>query len=256
MVICDQLGLVFIEIPNTGCTAIRETLLEHYEGEAVLHKHATYYEYRRYQAKRYKDFFVFGTVRSPLETICTQYRKLVYDHRERFSRADKRSSWSVTKTHKQMFADVQGGLNFEQFLRKYFRHEYHNFYLTGSKNFDYVIRHEALQQGFDEVMRSVGVGDPVEIPKINQTEGKKNVEDEYAPEVRPHAINIFGPFMKQWGYQFPEQWGVVMPKMSFQYRYRVLEGLAEIAGKRLGLSPNGSPKVVQSLRELVRPLIG
>ena len=29
----------------------------------------------------------------------------------------------------------------------------------------------------------------------------------YTPEIIPRARRIFGPFMMQWGYEFPEAWG-------------------------------------------------
>jgi hypothetical protein len=46
------------------------------------------------------------------------------------------------------------------------------------------------------------------LPQRNATtERKKDFSEYYTPDVVPHARRIFGPYLRQWGYEFPASWG-------------------------------------------------
>jgi len=47
MIVSHRHRYLFIEIPLTGSWAIHRELREHYGGSPILHKHASYPEYRR-----------------------------------------------------------------------------------------------------------------------------------------------------------------------------------------------------------------
>src|SRR5262245_27774439 len=80
MVISHKHRYLFVEIPNTGSTAISAELRRHYDGEPVLHKHATYGEFLRLASRDQRTYFVFGTVRNPLDLAVTEYFKLKTNH--------------------------------------------------------------------------------------------------------------------------------------------------------------------------------
>ncbi|OYP33012.1 sulfotransferase family 2 domain-containing protein [Rhodopirellula sp. MGV] len=256
MVICEDYNLIFVEVPNTGCTAINRVLTQHYGGRSILHKHAVYYELKREFGRKLKGMTVFATVRSPLEVMMTQFQKMTYDHRNRFSEPERRQAWSLTPKHRKMFNDIQSGLTFSDYLQKYFQREYHNFYLLGCQHVDFLLRHESLQEGFEQVMRHVGVASPVTIPHTNKTEGKKTISEAYAPDVRRHVADVFGPFMEKWGYTFPPEWSVARPSLSRRLRFKAIESAAEFASSTLGVSPNGSPRWIQAVRDGIRPITG
>jgi hypothetical protein len=48
------------------------------------------------------------------------------------------------------------------------------------------------------------------LPLRNTTARKdRRFEDWYEVNLRPHAVRVFGPYMRRWGYEFPPDW----PKM-------------------------------------------
>ncbi|MEM6365042.1 MAG: sulfotransferase family 2 domain-containing protein [Planctomycetota bacterium] len=256
MVICDDLKLAFIEIPNTGCTAVRKTLVENYGGRGILHKHAIYYELRRELGSRINDFQVFATVRSPLDTILTQFRKLETQHKERFTEPERRQHWSLTSRHWKMHRDVEDGMSFSDFLTKYFARIYHNYYLVGTQHASQVMRYSSLQDDFRSVLQMAGVTEPVEIAVANQTSGKPKIESAYGPSIRDHVVRVFGPFMHQWGLEFPGSWNVADVPSSSMTRYRYTEKVVDSICRYGGLSPNGSPRWIQRAREVSRRVTG
>ena len=74
---------------------------------------------------------------------------------------------------------------------------------------DYVIRFEALQEGFAEVVKRIGSPEPVEIVEFNITKAreeapkkKKSYKDYYTPEAQAIVVKMFGPVIERFGYQF------------------------------------------------------
>lgn len=74
---------------------------------------------------------------------------------------------------------------------------------------DYVIRFEALQDGFAEVVKRIGAPEPVEIVEFNITKAreeapkkKKSYKDYYTPEAQAIVAKMFGPVIERFGYQF------------------------------------------------------
>ena len=252
MIVSEDLKLLFVEVPNTGCTAIGKVLMEHYGGKPILHKHAIYYEFRRHN-RNWRDYKIAGGVRNPLEVILTQYQKFVNNHAGRFNGDSKRQWWSTTQSHWNKFNDVQGGMSFEDYLVKYHRNEYHNFYLLGNQYFDVVVRNENLQQGFEEMMNIVGVKDVAAVPKFNATQSKSSIEDAYSVVAQEHSRRVFGPFMKKWNYSFPSEWN--MSNSNKSVKFEMVEQTAEFVA-RLGFSPNGSGPMFHRLRSITKRFTG
>lgn len=74
---------------------------------------------------------------------------------------------------------------------------------------DYVIRFEALQEGFLEVQKRLGVAEPVEIMEFNVTAAreeapkkKKRYQDFYVAESQAIVARMFAPVIERFGYQF------------------------------------------------------
>jgi hypothetical protein len=85
LIISHQHRYLFVELPRTGSTAIRHELRELYDGTPILHKHSTYDEFRRQASVAELQYFVFSTVRNPLDDAVSRYFKLKTDHNLRFS---------------------------------------------------------------------------------------------------------------------------------------------------------------------------
>ena len=74
---------------------------------------------------------------------------------------------------------------------------------------DYVIRFEALQEGFLEVQKRVGISPPVEVEEFNVTAAraespkkKRGYSDYYTPESVAIVERMFAPVIAQFGYRF------------------------------------------------------
>lgn len=78
-------------------------------------------------------------------------------------------------------------------------------------NADYVIRFEALQDGFLEVQKRVGISPPVEVEEFNVTAAraespkkKRGYSDYYTPESVAIVERMFAPVIAQFGYRFDQ----------------------------------------------------
>lgn len=209
MIISRKHRYLFIEIPLTGSWAIRHELCKYYDGVPILHKHATYPEFRKIAAAEAADFTVFATVRNPLDTIVSRYFKLRTNHKGAFS--DPRSTAQLLtdySDHKKYKFVKESHASFQQYFRRYYRQPYSNMIDVSSNIYSFVIHYERLQEDFSEVLRSIGLEQVRPIPVVNPTQGRDaDWASYYTADVVEQAKRIAGPFMKKWGYRFPPEWG-------------------------------------------------
>ncbi|MBA3404443.1 MAG: hypothetical protein H0U13_07160, partial [Gemmatimonadaceae bacterium] len=69
MIISDRHRYLFVELPRTGSTAIHRELCAMYDGEPILQKHATYGDFLKIATDDQRRYFVFSTVRNPLDDV-------------------------------------------------------------------------------------------------------------------------------------------------------------------------------------------
>jgi hypothetical protein len=99
-------------------------------------------------------------------------------------------------------------MDFPTFFRRFYVIPYNNWSSMTIKRYNYVMHFENLQADFTTALRMIGIEPLRPLPYRNvTTERKKEFWTYYTPEIIPRARRIFGPFMKQWGYEFPEAWG-------------------------------------------------
>ncbi len=222
MVISEEYQYLFIEIPLTASWTIRNELRELYGGQSILHKHATYSEFKRHMGDRSLDLFVFGAVRNPLDAIVSRYLKLKGDHKGAFTNPDAVRSGTIE------FADAQRHrvireehLTFAQFFRRFHRRPYGGLLDLSSDHMDFVMRYERIQRDFFHVLRKLGIAPIREVPVTNRTTIGKRADwtSYYPPEIIEQAKRVCGPYMSKWGYEFPESWGVYQPAMTANVNY-------------------------------------
>jgi hypothetical protein len=125
MIISHEHKLVFIEIHLTASWAIHNELCQNYGGESILHKHATYAEFRRHATNEELDYFVFATVRNPLDKIVSTYHKLKNNFKEVYSNAGSLPQGVVDYSDVNKYQYVKSyRVDFESYFRRFYKIAY------------------------------------------------------------------------------------------------------------------------------------
>jgi hypothetical protein len=226
MIISHQHRYLFVELPHTASTAISKELRQHYDGQAILRKHAYYHEFLRIASEDERSYFVFSGIRNPLDETVSLYFKFRTDHMAFYTnpKHQKSQGGHVTEAHLEKFRFIsqeEGG--FFEYLHRFHRLPYDNWSSLAHHKFDYVIRFEQLQQGFARVLELLGIDQKRPLPAINVTdERRQDFYRYYTPDIREQAVWIFGPFMERWGYEFPAEWGDCPIPRSSRILFRTL----------------------------------
>jgi hypothetical protein len=211
MIISHQYKYVFVEYPRTGTTAVSKELCENYAGKRILRKHSTYQEFLKVATPEEKKYFVFASVRNPLDDAVSHYFKLKTDHGERYTNREKvRNGKRLSEImDAYLFRYLQKkDMDFPTYFRRFYVIPYNTWSTISIKRYDYIMRFENLTDDFANVLKKLGITPVRPLPHRNVTgERKKEYWMYYTPEIIPRARRIFGPFLKQWGYEFPKEWG-------------------------------------------------
>lgn len=215
MIISHRYKYLFVELPLTGSTAISKELRENYDGTEILYKHSTYHDFLKNATEKEKNYFVLAGIRNPLDQAVSHYFKFKTDHKEQFTKNDKFKRHGINKlayyySHMKRFDFVQNNdADFAAFFLKFYKIPYNNWSSLAHKDFDFVIRFEDLAADFAKVINLLGLELKRPLPAKNKTDQKnENFLIYYnSREVIDQARWVFGPYMKQWNYNFPPDWG-------------------------------------------------
>jgi hypothetical protein len=240
--ISHRYRFVFVEIPHTASHSISEQLAKYYEAKPILRKHANVTQFLGQASGDEKRYFKFATVRNPLDALTTDYLKVVGNHRGQYTNPQMliENGGHITKQHLREYRFVHdNSADFPSFFKKFRARLYNNWFLIGDQHFDCVIRFEDLQAGVSEVLRRIGVPQQEPVAHVNPTRGKsKQFVDYYTPDIYAQVAWYYGPFMKKWGYAFPEKWGhIEVPKLA-EMQFRLLDRSAKVASRFFTLDPN------------------
>jgi hypothetical protein len=225
-ILCRPYGLLFIQAPRTGCTAIENLLLARFGGESlpaadlfggdgyirVGKKHCTIaqlLEEGLIPADYNRELVTVSTVRNPYDSLVSLYVKKRETYHKWMNDPD---SW-IHKV-KGYVDDMEfcRTHSFEEWLAKRYtvgrfnalfgrgRRSLYGKYTAGVAH---VMRFERLQQDFELVMRRVGIQEDVTIPLINVTSQRKaSYQSYYTPRAREIVEYVFRPELDQYGYGF------------------------------------------------------
>ena len=232
MIISHQHRYVFVELPRTGSTAIRLELRELYDGRPILHKHATYDEFLRQASPAEREYFSFAAIRNPLDDAVSRYFKLRTDHKNRYSHTGlKKSPRLVNRLiDDRMFQYIERhDPEFPEFLRRFYVFPYDTWASLSHRRLDFVMRFENLAADFEEALRRIGLEPKRPLPVVNATGARRrSFETYYTPDLRPRVRRVFGPYMEQWGYSFPPEWGLERPSTLHRAEYLAFSSLAKV----------------------------
>ena len=210
MVVSHKHKYVFIELPRTGSTAISKELQEHYDGHRILKKHSRYGEFLRQATEDEKKYYAFSGIRNPMDRTLSFYFKLKNDHKSRFSSMSSKKEHLKDIYFKRLYNLVQDpNVSFQDYFLKRFTMPYDAWSRLDHHHMDGILRFENMADDFGSILRKIGIEPIRELPKGNATKGREDVGFEsYFEPVKDHAVKIFGPFMMQAGYAFPDSWNV------------------------------------------------
>lgn len=211
MIISHTHKYLFVELPRTASTAISHELRALYDGAPILRKHATYHDFLKIATPEEREYFVFSAIRNPLDDAVSLYFKYRSNHKRKFTDPEKLRKRKRLADHvaRLKFRFIHASeADFPLYFRRFYKIPYNNWSDLAHRDFDVVIRFEHLQADFARALQLIGVEQQRPLPVVNRTSGKgRDYASYYTPEIIPRAKRVFGPYMRQWGYEFPAAWG-------------------------------------------------
>jgi hypothetical protein len=213
MIVSHEHRYVYVQVPRTGSSAISAELREQYDGQLILRKHATYRDYLRQATDDERTYFSFSGVRNPLDVAVTRFVHIKANSKQHFTdpvEVAKRNSMA-SRIERRVYSWVQeNDADFEAFLLRWYRLPYDTWTSLDHHRMNMVIRFESLADGFAEALRRIGIEPKRPLPVVNATpERERDFLSYYTPRAIRRAVWVFGPYMEEWGYAFPESWGNV-----------------------------------------------
>ena len=245
MVIDDKHKFIFIELPLTATSAISKEIREVYGARPFLNKHATYRQFLKAASANQKNYRTIGSMRIPLDQTVSMYFKYKNDKEleERFTTGKNRRRrgtplrqfLSIRRHKKRSNYVLKNNADFEQYFLKFFKWPFSNWSILDHKRFDYIIRFENLAEDYKKVFAEVGVPIQRSLPQANKTPGRKKDFWSYyeSDKAKRRAKFVFGPFMRYWGYEFPESWNHIKEPWHAQLIYDLMNIPSRIYWKYL-----------------------
>lgn len=216
---------IFFANPQTASKAVAKTLVTALDGRALPSRddqcsaelvpkrhHATWQQLQDaglMTREQLDGLFKFTNVRNPYDLLVSRYLK----RKGRFVEQPDKYRWvqdnpkimaSMEAAQEQPFPQWVAGL-----LK---RHGEKGKTVKGPLEYldhaDYVIRFEALQAGFDEVLQRLGIAEPVAIVSENVTSERKDgsvkrhYTDFYDDASRALVAQAYAPIIERFGYRF------------------------------------------------------
>ena len=213
-IICRDQKLLFIMAPHTGCTAVGTALRDDLGGVflpaddikdgdgdvLVARKHSQLGDLVAggvLSAEDRSGLTVATSVRNPFDALVSHYLKV----NQRLEADPKRREGATIAAK-----SFEGWLRFRfrpgLWLR--IRGRQADQVIRWTEGADVVMRHERLQQDFDQLMVRVGVDRQVVIPEVNVTGIRKtrDYRDYYTPEARALVEELYAADLAEFGYRF------------------------------------------------------
>ncbi len=215
MVISHKHKYLFVELPQTASSAIAKELVINYDAKEILFKHSLFRtNFLKTATPEEKKYRVVSGLRNPMDICVSNYFKFKTDHENRYSQPRLMKHGFMRKyimrwwNVKQYQSIIKKGEGFNDFFLRAYNIPYASWSILDHDKFDFIIRFENLQKDFSAALNTLGIEKVRDLPQANKTAEKTKVFWDYyeTDKAKKHAKFIFGPYMKRWGYDFPESW--------------------------------------------------
>ncbi|MEK8030658.1 sulfotransferase family 2 domain-containing protein [Ideonella sp. DXS29W] len=216
---------IFFANPQTASKAIAKTLTKSLDGQAmpdwdlrrsgeltIKKHHATWQDLQDaglMTREQLDTLFKFTSVRNPYDLLVSRYLK----RKSRFVNDPNKYRWAQENPKIKASMDAAQEQPFPEWIAgQLHKHREKGSTIKGPLEYldhaDYVIRFEALQEGFDEVLRRLGVRDPITILAENVTSEraqgtkKRHYTEFYDDASRELVAQVYAPVIERFGYRF------------------------------------------------------
>ncbi len=259
MIISRKNRYIFVEAPLTGCSAISSELRLNYDGENILYKHATYNEFLKTATNEERKYFAFVGVRNPLDNSVSQYFKYKTNHKGNYSNSDileKNGGFVTDLDIKKYLFITDNNADYATYFAKFYDYSVYNNYYLMPKRFNFIVQFENIQASFSDAIEAIGLPLVRPLPTVNKTAKK---DDDfwayYTPALHDKAIYKFGPFMKEQGHTYPDEWGDVRIPFSSRLKFKTSDLIANFLVCYLPLSFYSNDSFLRRIREKLRKIL-
>jgi hypothetical protein len=216
---------IFFANPQTASKAVARTLREALDGQAIPERevvkggvviakkhHATWADLQEaglMTREQLDALFKFTCVRNPYDLLVSRYLK----RRGRFTEEPEQYKWAQNNERIRNSMGAAQELSFPEWVAQEFkRHAEKGRTVTGPLEYldhaDHVIRFEALQAGFDEVVQRLGLPAPIPLVSENVTSErsggtvKRHYTEYYDEPSRKLVSQVYAPIIERFGYRF------------------------------------------------------
>ena len=208
MIVVERLRLLFVHIPQTGGTAVRTYLSDHFDGVVAgpHHGHRVAHLDAKWRSRQWRTV---ASVRHPLDVTVSSYYKQRNDHHGTIK------DGTIDRRRGRQSELARSDASFDEWFLRYRRRVFAPSWLTAVRNADFVLRFESLEADLMSMLSTLGEGEPPALASTNVTTRPEGYEGFYSTRrSRARATRIFSPFMAEFGYRFPPDWESALPLAS------------------------------------------
>lgn len=232
MIISHKYKYIFVGVPFSASSAISKELIENYNGELFLHKHANIpYLLSVEKSIDLNDYFIFAVARNPVDMVFSVYNKMrtnaynVYTDQKFFLE----NGGHVSKRSRKYFNEIKKeSLNFEEYLLKRFSIlPYDNYLSENAAYLNYTIDFNNLNYDFKKCLKELNIKTIRDLPLYNKT---IKIEKEY--NLSNYTIKkVFSSFYKYNCNSF--NYSYVEPSLFNFFKFSLLRYLRTYRWKKI-----------------------
>lgn len=228
MVISDKYKYVFVELPRTGTTAISKELVEQYDGEKILWKHAPLNKFLKQANKEQRSYFVFACIRNPVDRTFSLYNKIKNDHGNEFSILKHRRFLNLQAWYfyRQYLYIKENNASFVDYLKRFYSLvPYDDWVSLDFSSFDSIIRFEYLNEDFKATLEKIGIKVTRDLPFTNITKKSSKLSGELSPGDSDLLNEIFGVYLEKMNLELPGGLGKPRVSKKMKVRYNIFHAM-------------------------------
>lgn len=199
VIVSHEHRFVFVQVPQTGCTAIGAWMVEHLNGEKVLRKHTTLSEARRVLGSSIEGYPVIASVRDSIDQFVSSYYKVLT---RPGSGAAPRSWYGLRspKSRRDEWARSESP-TIDAYIDRFVRRPHAPVWALSLRRADLVLRYEQIDQVPGLVARLLAIDDLPPVPHVNETDRDRRGLQELASTTQyQKALRYHRPYRFEFGY--------------------------------------------------------